>query len=54
MTDTFVRMIKDDEGATLVEYGLIVSLIAVACIGALQTLGGNVNTMFNNLASAIK
>ena len=54
MTDTFVRMIKDDEGATLVEYGLVVSLIAVAAIGAMTALGTSVSTMFNNIAGQIK
>ncbi len=36
MTNTFLDMLKDDEGATLVEYGLVVSLIAVAAIVAID------------------
>jgi pilus assembly protein Flp/PilA len=51
--DTFNAMIKDDEGATLVEYGLVVSLIAVAAITALTTLGGNVKAMFESVAGQI-
>ena len=53
MTDTLVRMLNDDEGATLVEYGLVVSLIAVAAIGAMTTLGTNISTMFNNIAGKV-
>ena len=33
---------KDESGASAVEYGLLVSLIAVACIGAISALGGKV------------
>jgi len=40
-------MITDDEGATLVEYGLVVSLIAVACIAAMTALSGNIKDTFN-------
>ncbi len=42
----FLAMIKDDEGATLVEYGLVVSLIAVACIVAMQQLSGSISGTF--------
>ncbi len=54
MTDTFLRMIQDEEGATLVEYGLVVSLIAVAAIGAMTALGSNVTAQFNYIANQIK
>ena len=50
---TILDMLKDDEGATLVEYGLVVSLIAVAAIAAITTLGGQVSATFNNIASKI-
>jgi pilus assembly protein Flp/PilA len=46
-------MLKDDEGATLVEYGLVVSLIAVAAIVAITALGGAVSTTFNNIATKL-
>lgn len=42
-----------DEGATAVEYGLIVALIAVAIIGAVTLLGGSIDTMFRSAATAI-
>ena len=53
MTTPFLDMLKDDEGATLVEYGLVVSLIAVAAIVAIGTLGNKVSDTFNNIANKI-
>lgn len=44
---------RDDRGATAVEYGLIVALIAAAIAGTLLTLGGNINTVFGNIAGKI-
>ena len=42
-----------EEGQALVEYALILSLIAVVCIGALTLLGGNVNNVLNEIAGAV-
>jgi pilus assembly protein Flp/PilA len=42
----FQAMLNDDEGATLVEYGLVVSLIAVAAIAAIGALGGQITSTF--------
>lgn len=47
------KFFMDDEGATAIEYGLIAALIAVVIIAALTTLGGNLNTTFNYVASEI-
>lgn len=44
---------KDDEGATMVEYGLIVALIAVVCIVAVTLLGNNLKSTFNNTATQV-
>ncbi len=44
-------MRMNDRGATAVEYGLIVTLIAVVIIGALVAIGNNLNAEFNNVAS---
>ncbi len=44
---------KDDAGASLVEYALLLALIAVVAIGALVFLGGTVNNTLNNVANAI-
>ena len=48
------RFGKDDErGATAVEYGLLVALIAIAIIVAVTTLGGNLSGLFNKVASSV-
>jgi pilus assembly protein Flp/PilA len=47
------RTRRDDEGATAVEYGLMVALIAVVIIGAVQVLGQNTSTKFSKVGSAI-
>ncbi len=51
MTKIFARFLKDESGATAIEYGLIAALISVAIIGGAQALGGALNTQFTNLAS---
>ena len=44
---------QDESGASTVEYGLLVSLIAVACIGAITALGGKVSGVFNAAANKL-
>lgn len=44
---------RDERGATAVEYGLMVSLIAVVIITAVTLLGDNLSAMFNNIAGEI-
>ncbi|GAA3665005.1 hypothetical protein GCM10022237_26280 [Nocardioides ginsengisoli] len=49
------RFGKDDErGATAVEYGLLVALIAIIIIGAVTFLGGNLSDLFNKVGSSVK
>lgn len=48
---TFRKMLKNEKGATAIEYGLIAALIAVAAIGAMSTLGTNLTTTFNKVAN---
>jgi pilus assembly protein Flp/PilA len=49
-----VRLLKSDRrGVTALEYGLIASLIAVAIIAGARTLGGAINTEFNNIGTTI-
>jgi pilus assembly protein Flp/PilA len=43
------RFIKGEEGVTLIEYGLLAALIAVACVTILTTLGTHLNTTFNTV-----
>ena len=47
------KFIKNNKGATAIEYGLIAALIAVAAITAMQGLGTSIRTTFNNAASAM-
>jgi len=44
---------SDDEGATAVEYGLMVALIAVVIIGAVMALGDNISAMFNGVSDEV-
>ena len=43
------RLVRDEEGATAVEYGLIVGLIAVVIIGAVAILGGTLSGFFTDI-----
>ncbi|MEI7702082.1 MAG: Flp family type IVb pilin [Planctomycetia bacterium] len=43
----------DQEGAALVEYGLLVGLIAVICVGVITTLGTSVQTAFTKIDAAL-
>ena len=45
------RFIKNNKGATAIEYGLIAALIAVAAITAMKSLGGKLQTTFNGVAN---
>ena len=47
------RLRRDDEGAALVEYGMLVGLIAVICVVAVTTLGTEVSTAFSKIASTL-
>ena len=48
------NFIKNSKGATAIEYGLIAALIAVAAIAAMQGLGNQLKTTFNNVATNMK
>jgi pilus assembly protein Flp/PilA len=45
------KFLRNNKGATAIEYGLIAALIAVAAIGAMSSLGGKLNTTFNGVAN---
>lgn len=47
------RFVKDDEAATMVEYALMLSLIAVVCIVAVTLIGTNAQNIFNTIAGAL-
>ena len=51
---TWLRARFDEErGASLVEYALLVALIAVVCIAAITLLGNNASSKFNSVATSI-
>ena len=47
------NMIRDEQGATAIEYGLIAALIAVAGITAMTSLGGELNSTFGRVESSM-
>ena len=46
----FLKLIKNEDGATAIEYGLIAALIAVAAIGAMGAIGTALNTTFTDIS----
>lgn len=48
------RLVRDESGATAIEYGLIASLIAVGIISAASALGSNLSNTFMNITSQLK
>jgi pilus assembly protein Flp/PilA len=53
MVITLRRRMRSDEGQDLLEYALLVALIALVCVGAITLAGTNVNTIFGNIANAL-
>lgn len=49
MQGAFFRFVRDDGGATAIEYGLIAAMIAVAIIGALTAFGGSLQGLFGRV-----
>jgi pilus assembly protein Flp/PilA len=49
----FTRLLRNEDGATAVEYGLIAALIAVAAIGAMTLVGTHLSTTFNTVATKL-
>ena len=50
----FIKLIKNNKGATAIEYGLIAALIAVAAIAAMTSLGTKLGGTFNNVSGNLK
>lgn len=51
MQNLFSRFVKDESGATAIEYGLIASLISVAIITAATSLGTNISNTFSKVSA---
>ena len=54
MKNLFVRFVKDNSGATAIEYGLIAAGISVAIIAVVNGLGTKLNATFTNVTSQMK
>jgi pilus assembly protein Flp/PilA len=53
MLKIFKTLLRDNSGATAIEYGLIAALVAVAAVAAMTTVGTNLSTTFNNIATKL-
>jgi pilus assembly protein Flp/PilA len=54
MSKLFARFVKDESGATAIEYGLIAALIAIAIIVGASSLGTELNAKFDMIAGELK
>ena len=50
---SFMKFLKDEEGVTAIEYGLIAALIAVVIVVAVKSVGTNLVTLFNKVAACL-
>jgi pilus assembly protein Flp/PilA len=54
MKTLFNRFVRDESGATAIEYGLIAALVAVAAIAAMTTLGTKLTSTFTSVSNQLK
>ena len=47
------RLVKGEDGAALIEYGMLVLLIAVLCIVAIKTIGSKISNGFNSVNTSL-
>ena len=47
------KFLKDEGGVTMIEYGLIAALVGIACVVVLTTLGGDLQTLFGKVGTAV-
>jgi pilus assembly protein Flp/PilA len=53
MMNSVKRFVRDEEGVTAIEYGLIAALIAVVIIGAVTIVGTQLKTVFTSIGTAL-
>ncbi len=53
MFTKLMLFLKDDSGATAIEYGLIAALVSVAAIGALTAMGDSLSSLFDTVSTAL-
>lgn len=51
--NTIKAFVKDESGATAIEYGLIAALVSVAAIAALQAMGGSLDSIFTSVSTTL-
>ncbi|MFZ5810929.1 MAG: Flp family type IVb pilin [Thermodesulfobacteriota bacterium] len=53
MLNKIMNFVRDEEGATAVEYGLLAALIAAVIVGIVTTLGTQINNAFTTVSNAL-
>lgn len=53
MTATLLRFVRDDSGATALEYGLIAGLLAAIMVTSISAVGGKLNNSFTNVSNRL-
>ena len=53
MLSTVNTMLRDESGVAMVEYGLLIALIAVVALAAVKLLGSNLSSLFNSVATTL-
>ena len=53
VTDTVERFMTDEDGVTMIEYGLLAALIALACIVAVTAVGTSLNGLWGRISAAL-
>ena len=53
MMNSIKRFVREEDGVTMVEYGLLAALIAVVCIAAIKLIGTNLDAVFDFIAAEL-
>ena len=53
MLKSLATLVRDEEGVTMVEYGLMLALIAVVCIVAVTAIGTNLSDLFSTVSQSV-
>ena len=54
MLSFFASVVRDESGATAIEYGLIAALVAIAAMGGMRLLGTSLNSIFTNVGTTLQ
>ena len=53
MFSTLISLLKNEDGATAIEYGLIAALVSIAAVATMTTVGTNLKNVFGTVASSL-